>query len=298
VLQIVDELFPPQTTLYKRSITPGLDCITLSFHFPHTAQRIYQNQLQELRDRTCWTVQLRPQPHLQALQEKALELVAGRWSIEGSLPVHLDRLAVTLPITVLPEQHEDFAAIQRQFTEATGFSLEAKDYGGILPSQASPPALISQEDDAIGLPKNTGTIGLAVSKKMEINAAYQYIRDTFAALPHRPYKIGLKGGTFIEVAFITPQIGALYRSKLDQMQEEIGRFIRIAPQANQHELKGLARRLLPPPWNTQIAKEPQSIPGQTVISVVMASAPPTDIQVAAQKEFYEQTRFRLNFVLR
>ncbi len=297
VLQIVDELFPPQTTLYKRSITPGLDCITLAFHFPHTAQRVYQTQLQQLRDRTRWAVQLRPQPHLQALQEKAIELLAGRWTFEGSIPVHLDRLAIVLPITVLPEQHEDFAAIQRQFTEETGFSLEAKDYAGLLPpslSQILPP----QEEELHGLPQALGAVRLAVAQKMEINAAYQYIRDAFTSLPHKPYKIGLKGGTFIELAFLTPKVGALYRNKLDQLQEEIGRLIRIYPQANQHELKGLARRLLPAPWNTFLAKEPQYAPGQDVIRIVMTNAPPPDIQTNAQKQFYEQTLFKLIFSLR
>ena len=83
---------------------------------------------------------------------------------------------------------------------------------------------------------------------MEINKAYVVITAAFAGERHAPYRVGMKSdddGGFIEVTFVSQKVGERFRSKLDELIEQIGWPIRIRQSANQEQIALDARRLTP-----------------------------------------------------
>ena len=89
---------------------------------------------------------------------------------------------------------------------------------------------------------------------MEINVSYRLIASTFADGTHRPYRWGLKrdgDGEFIEVSFVTPEIGELVRDRLDELAVRVGRPLRINPNPNQAMLSLHVRELMRPHGGVQ-----------------------------------------------
>jgi hypothetical protein len=131
--------------------------------------------------------------------------------------------------------------VTAQFLEQTGFTLAVTVPGNA--SFASP---------QLSTPEPT-------VPRMEINTANWTIDEAFTDQPEsdRPYKKSLKiegERAYIELAFLTPEVGARQHELLQQIAVAIGYPLRIKPEPNQIALIALARQLIPPTW--QIAKPP------------------------------------------
>jgi Cft2 family RNA processing exonuclease len=279
ILVLIEEMFGHDRSLYKRSLSHAQKTVTLNFHFPAIAREKYKEEAKTFFARTRWNLLIRDQPHHQALQDKALSLIEGHWVCKKSVGIFLATQTVVLPIEVTKAQRELFAGIQAEYKKQTGFSLEAKTYeGGSAPTPHVKPS------------------GKQGGLKMEINAAYEYLRKAFEKAPHQPYKMGLKQ-TGIELSFITPEIAALYEHEMEKLSDAIGVRVYAKMHANQHDMKSLALRQLPQEWQAEMAKEPQYLFATHEVRLVMVTLPPQDIQDAAAKAFFEQTRNTLSFAL-
>ena len=279
ILVLIEEMFGHDRSLYKRSLSHAQKTVTLNFHFPAIAREKYKEEAKTFFARTRWNLLIRDQPHHQALQDKALALIEGHWVCKKSVGIFLATQTVVLPIEVEKSKRVLFSEIQAEYKKQTGFSLEAKTYeGGNAPTPRVNPS------------------GKQGGLKMEINAAYEYLRKAFEKAPHQPYKMGLKQ-TGIELSFITPEIAALYEHEMENLSNAIGVRVYAKMHANQHEMKSLALRQLPQEWQSEMAKEPQYLFATHEVRLVMATLPPQDIQDAAAKAFFEQTRNTLSFAL-
>lgn len=281
LLARVDQFLGPQTGLYKRGYDLTTHQLRLSFEFPHVARERYRDLIEKVVEGTGWTVTINETPHQGRLAEVALECLPVEATPMKVPAIHLDRreVIITLDEDVSEEQIERAAA---RFRETTGFTLVIK-----TPQAAQPADAVTQKVFATGAPE-----------RMEINAAYRVIDDIFAHQPEmwRPYKKSLKSspeGPFIELAFISPEIGARQGSLIERAAARTGYSLRIKPEPNQTAMLALARKLIPPEW--QLLKQPSLFKDQKTVRVKCKTPPPSDSEEvrSIREQFEEMTGFAL-----
>jgi uncharacterized protein len=240
LLARVDALFGPDTGLYKRGYHLATHELRLFFDFPDVARVRHQALIEQVIAGTGWSVVINDTPQQERLFAVALTCLPTRANVSKGPALHLDRREVSLTLaTELSEPALQNATAQ--FLEQTGFTLVVT-----LPGQAA--AAVSQP--ATPAPP---------APRMEINTAYWTIDEAFVDRPEseRPYKKSLKNEgerSYIELAFLTPEVGAHQHELLQQISMAIGYPLRVKPEPNQIALIALARQLIPPSW--QIAKPP------------------------------------------
>lgn len=259
VLQRIAELFPPETGVYKRKVQLNGPDIVLFFEFPDVQPHHpdIQHAIQLFTEETNWGIKIHPQPHQQRLSEKAAELLPDDCQLAKRPAIHLDQQSVTITLsTPLDTTHAQ--TIQDDFKQQTGFALQFKE--------------VAQGQQPI-LPVNMSSPN---TPQLEINQAYQCIRDAFQDTPHELLKCGQKqdqDGPYIELSFISPQIGRLYLDTCTQLQQQTGYRIRIKPTPDQHRIKQLAAALIPASWN---AKKGPGFHEQEGYLSIKATTPPSD----------------------
>ena len=217
-------IFPPEAGLFKCSAYVDDGVYELAFYFPDVVQEQYGETLLRLEDETGWSLRLRETPHQGRLFEEARGAVPAGARVLKAPALHLDQKAVVLAVDV--GEVDDWERISGDaaagFKAKTGFDLILDWPGGVKTEVA-----VKRED------------------AWEINKAYSEIRKVFGDQPHAPSKMGLKSGSYIEVAFISSQVGNRYRGLLDAVGERIGWEIRVRPSANQDEVAREARAMTP-----------------------------------------------------
>ena len=154
--------------------------------------------------------------------------------------LHLDQKAVMLAVAVSKDGANDWERVSGDvaaaFKAKTGFDLILK-----TPHERS-----AQGQAAGNRPEDVKTeVAMKREDAWEINKAYSEIRNAFWTQSHTPLKMGLKGGSYIEVAFISSQVGNRYRGLLNAVGERIGWEIRVRPSANQEHIAREARAITP-----------------------------------------------------
>ena len=120
---------------------------------------------------------------------------------------------------------------------------------------------------------------MPTTPRVEINTAYWIIEQAFSDRPEteRPYRKSLKtepDGTYIELAFLTPEVGARQHELLHSLASTTGYALRIKPEPNQIALIALVRQLIPLAW--QIAKPPGVFKTDRTVRVKCLTPPSPD----------------------
>jgi hypothetical protein len=84
---------------------------------------------------------------------------------------------------------------------------------------------------------------------MEQNAARQVIDEAFAGNPDRPKVSIYRSEGRMVLSFITPQVGARYRSLMDDLERITGWRLEVHESSRINELADLARQLL---WGSKL----------------------------------------------
>lgn len=221
MLALVDEYFPPETGLYKKGARFEEKVALLYFKFPKVAAQRYRDEIEHFEKLTGWRVELNRECNFEAAEDLLVSLLPEGAYLLGSLSYY--RAEGYFKATI--EGDVDVEDIRRRFAEATGLDLIIE--GHIKPDAFEPIAVQPGQ--------------------MEQNRAFRLIEETFAGKPHRLYKKGLKRdekGPYIELTFISPEIGQQYRDVILQLENKTGWPMRINPNPNQNEVIKLARRLL------------------------------------------------------
>jgi hypothetical protein len=111
---------------------------------------------------------------------------------------------------------------------------------------------------------------------MEMNAAFQAIDTTFAAVPPtaRPYRKSLKAGPTgarIELAFLTPEVAQQHEALLHQLSARTGYTLTIKDEANQSGLVAYLQQVIPDAW--QLQATPSILRAKKLVVVTCASPP-------------------------
>ncbi|MEW6046483.1 MAG: hypothetical protein AB1609_08370, partial [Bacillota bacterium] len=255
-----ERLFPPDTGLYRKGADPQSGTITLYFHFPQVAEKKWQDRIAQLEAVTGWSVRVHPEAHMGVLAEAARRVLPEDWVLLRNPSVDRDRRVVTVRCQV-PDgaTEEDFATARSHFREETGFDLELDGRG------------VPWLDAAAAADPHSGP---AAASRMEINQAFAAVRAGLAAAGATVYRVGRKtgpGGDYIEVSFISPALAERFRQPMEELSRQTGWPLEPNPEPNQHEIKAIARSLIPPEWG--LKREPAFFRERMALRVSLTSPP-------------------------
>ena len=265
--------FPPEAGLFKCGAYMDVGAYELAFHFPDVVREQYGETFAKLERETGWSIRVRETPHQERLFEEAQAAVPKGATVLKAPALRLDQKAVILTVALSKNLADDWTRISRDaatgFKAKTGFDLMWNGLGDAKTEDQTP-----KPDDA-----------------WEINKAYAEIRKAFWDQPHTPLKMGLRGDSHIEAAFISPAVGNRYRALLDRVGEKIGWEIRVRPSANQALIAREARAITPQKCVVRGGPKFYTIENRVVVPVVTAPED-ADIRAAA---FEENTGFAITW---
>lgn len=290
LLHRIESALPVGTGLYRKGYDLSKHEVRLWFHFPLVARERFGDQLRQLLDGTGWTYSVNEQPHHARLAEVA------RATLPESLhpflrqpALHLEpgehgEIHIASTVDIAPEERYAAAA---KFKETTGLTLRI-----VVPNAA--PASPADAGEAT----ETDTEEKFTTAPVEINRAYWLIDEAFRDAPEasRPHRKSLKNdqaGHYIELAFLTPQVGYRQQESITRTARVIGRRLRVKPEPNQIALIELATRMIPAKW--QLQKQPSVHKAEATVRVKCASAPAETGERwrAVSEQFSELTGYRL-----
>ena len=239
LMQKIESALGQNAGLYKTGYDLASHEIRLSFHFPVTAQEIHRKTLQNLLEGTGWTSNINDKPHQEKVSQAAIESLPGGVLSTKNPAWHLESRSVTI------RANQSLSADQKQqaidnFKEVTGYTLKI------------------ETPETVGLSNNDSPIFESpnIANMAEINLTYRIIDEAFADAPEawRPFRKGLKNDgnfSYIELAFISPQIGVKQTERLQKAAELCGRHLRIKQEPNQIKLLEMVAKIIPTDWGLQ-----------------------------------------------
>lgn len=317
-LAAVDQLLPPDTGLYRKGADVNSHTLLLYFNFPRVAAERYKREIDELSTLTGWQVKLNENPNQEALRRLALEVLPPGVKVKKGPSIRLVEEKVELKLEADPAQAVGRSvdgtgglgsgmpdAIYREaierFEAETGMRLVLNFAdGSVLSSTAQGSASssgdVGQGDKGKSAGDQHSHLILARGSEqprspMEINAAYNFIKDRFAHLGVEVYKTGKKydpavGKEYIEITFISPLIGEKHKETLRELARETGWPIRISPNPNQHAISDFLREVVPREWGP--AASASFYPARGVWAITVTSLPEDDTEVAKIRERFNQ----------
>lgn len=219
-MELAGKLFEP-FGLYKKGAKFQEKIIVLYFNFPGTARKAAELVMKEFEEESKWTVQINEEIHVNAGEELIEKLLVG-CRLTKNPSYHRTEGCFRIVTDRVPENYQD---IERKFLEETGVNLFFT-----LPSSQTVPV-----------------IPVRKALQTEQNAAFSAVDRTFLSSPDKLYKKSLKvdeKGAFIELGFISPEIGNKYREEINHLEAELGWRIEISTAVNQNEVFKIGKGIL------------------------------------------------------
>ena len=229
MLALADRHFPAGSGLYKKGARFTEKIVLLTFNFPAVEVPRAAEALKAFEAATGWKVQTNSQCNISALKPLLARLLQGERRLLKKVSYFEIQQAVRAELSAAPGQPEELA---RGFREATGLEL-ILEYPG--------------SETAAAYAAGGEARATEEEQRMDQNAALALIDQALEGFPHRLYRKGIKsdsGGKYIELAFISRQVGERYRSTLDELEREVGWRIALSTNPNQNELIHRALELL------------------------------------------------------
>ena len=264
-LTVVDQLISADSGLYRRGGDVQHQSLRLYFAFPDALKSSTVELIEQIQEETGWKVQIHPQPHQQLMMETLIRLLPDGCSWSKNPSIHLEQRRVELQLSSARKlEAAEVEALDAQFLAQTGYQLQ----------------LCNRE-----------TVATAAGS-MEINQAFQTIRDYFQQQPHQPLKIGQKGPT-LELSFITAEIGRRYQSQLSRLEESIGWPIQLRSSPNQDQLLKTARQLIPATW--ELKGQPGVLQAEKSVRVRVSNSGSEAGRREIEQAFEQKTGYTLQF---
>ena len=227
-LAVVDKLFPTVTGLYRKGAVTAERKLVLYFNFPEPAAQKYIAELEELKTKTGWTVELNPETHQGALSAAVRRIIPAEFGLTKTPGVYRESREVRVLLEYSgPDAPPDLAPVAETFKNETGYTLQVT-----LPGLISPTPAPAEDNNA---------------PRLEINATFAAIEQIFNEALIPLFRKSLKqepNGKFIELSFITREFGEKNQAIIDIAQQQTGWPIRINPEPNQQVLRELTEKLV------------------------------------------------------
>lgn len=277
---LIDAAFPIEAGLYRKGADRDRGALILSFHFPKTAVERRRETLDLLSKAVGWEIEVNPSPHHGELAALAKKL-AARWQVIKEPAIHLDRNAVAVTVAAM-EASSEVDGAKDAFLKSTGFALE-------IEAQRMPAA----HEAAAALEEGFWTNG-PLPGQIEINESFAIIERRFrelgVSLHKKSKKLGPRG-PYIELTFLTPEIGARHRDVIDELMEFLRWPISVNPRPNQMALQELATSLVS--FKGQVVKPPSFLGEQKLLRMRVAGLQDEEARRTIEEAFEKETGYRL-----
>lgn len=279
VLSVVDDMLPPVARVLKRGLDHVAKEVTISFAFPLVAAEKWLPIVEEALQGSGWGVRANGSTNVGELKLE-LDRILAEENCPGldaavKVSVFNERSCIQVKAPAVPDR-QTVARVRSRFMETTGFDLE-----------------FSRSSLAVASPGRRFS-----GSKMEINAAFSLVSEVFSSSPSPPYKNRRKvdrEGEYIELAFITPEIGHVQSALIDRFSGTTGWRTVVSPVANQDALKNLAKTVVA--GHAALKREPSFLPLEKIVRIKVEAFPDGSILDAICEEFYERTMYRLDLTL-
>lgn len=215
MLKYVDNAFPKESGLYKKGARQEEKIALLYFTFPRVARVKYDDLIKKVEYETGWKVEINNDCNLSEA-ESFLKSLLPENTVIKKFSYYRDEEYFLIELNEVPE---DFESICQKFMDITGLQLKIKSK--------------KNEEQVISFKEHQNEF------VMEQNEAFEYIAEAFENEEHRVYKKSKKTAgsiEYIELSFISPEVGKRYTEKIERLQEEIGWNILISNNPNQNEI--------------------------------------------------------------
>src|SRR5262245_51533549 len=302
VLSRVEKLLPAETGLYHKGYDIATHTLRLMFEFPDVARERYAERLKEIVAGTGWTYTINDKPHQGRLIEVALECLPA--TMLRAPAVHLEAKEVVVKLDALLDESIVVAAMT-VFHERTGWRLRLQTLQATVAQQSvanpsapapAPQAVRLRAIEESELEFCPATAGRPLSEKtatVEIEEAFSLAPETW-----RPSRVKLKTdekGDYLELAFLTPELGLRQRRTMQAMADATGHRLRIRPHVNTFDLVEIVRKLAPKEW--RMLKQPSLHSDEGLTRIKVAAMPSPEELAEVCEEYYETTGFRLEVVV-
>lgn len=238
--------------------------LRLYFDFPDVAREKHRGRLEALANETGWTVEVNDTPRPERFVEVAREMLPPGALLPGPPAIRTRTREVTVRVRG-PLEETTIAGCREAFRERTGYTLHLKE----MPMEGAAPP------DA---------------PRLEVNQAFARILERFEKEPDKPYRKSRKTddhGEYIEVGFLTPEIGMRYLDILGELASETGWRIDISHSANLAGLQDVVRSLLPD--RCLLAREPSFYPQTRLVRIKLQQPLTREAAEELRKRFEERT---------
>jgi hypothetical protein len=220
--------------------------------------------------------------------------------------IHLEKKEVAIKLEVSLDEAITNAAMAA-FHERTGFRLRLQmpqPAPPIIPLEApaapknaveatpiSPPNL-PDESELEFLPTGGGRPLHEKRAAIIIEEAFSFAPETW-----QPSRVKLKTderGDYLELAFLTPELGLRQKRTLQSMANATSHRLRIRPNVNTYDLVEIAKKLIPAEW--RLLKQPSLHRERGLVEVKVAAPPPPEELAKVCEQYDEMTGFRLSVI--
>jgi hypothetical protein len=159
------------------------------------------------------------------------------------------------------------------------------------------PAIQVRNIDESDLEYRPATAG---KRPMKEKAAEAEIVEAFSLAPEtwRPSRIKMKTderGEYLELAFLTPELGFRQKRTMQSMADATGHRLRVRPNVNTYDLVEIARKLVPREW--RLMKQPSLHRELGLVRIKVAEQPSGEQLIEICNQYEEMTGFRLDVVV-
>lgn len=240
---------------YKKiSIMTEKKEIILNFDFPHGVDSSIKNIMNNFYKETNWNIKLNEKINNNSAELLIKKIIDPANIKKVSFYPEKMLVQVFLNSEDLGNNH-----VKEIFEKKTGWNLIVNDEGNA--------------NKETTLATNNLFFEIENAKEVEQNLALNIIDKAFTGEEFKPYKKSIKNSgdkKYIELVFISPQIGMRFKEKLGHICNETGWAIAISDKVNQNELFNIAK-LLCDKNNVILKKNPSYNPGNMTISLNIAN---------------------------
>ncbi|PKK90199.1 MAG: hypothetical protein CVV64_10750 [Candidatus Wallbacteria bacterium HGW-Wallbacteria-1] len=277
ILDKVIKHIPENMKLLKKGLDRSNREIVLTFAFPLAAEKILPIMNESIKG-TGWKIRMNSGANLGELRAAVARCLedAGGFApgTDTKISILNDQARVIIKAEALPPEGILKKASEK-FLEMTGFKLSGEKV-----RKPRPPA------------------GLDSCGKMEINAAYSLADSIFLSSATPPYRKSRKRdshGEFMELAFITPEVGRMQLHLIQKLEMESGWRIMISQSPNQDALKNLAREIAS--QEMELKREPSFMAINRSVRLKVRNLPDHGLASRLNDEFRKMTGFNLEFTV-
>lgn len=263
----------------------------LLFDYPDSLDtEDFNRRAHQLEAETGWTAAINPSMNHSAAGGLLHTLFSDRL---GKVSYYNERKCYAVTLTSASEDNETAGT---EFCRVTGWSLiiNGQLYGKAgLKYPDNPDTKTDLQEKMEFSPSSP------CPEPIEQNLAFSCIDCEFSSIPGKPEKKSLKHdtvGKYIELNFLSPEIGLRSRDVIQRCANQTGWRIRIADKVNQTALFQNAVSLCTK-YGIGLKKNPSYLPLEKTISLKLSTEIDPEIITKMQEEFFKKTGCPCNFTI-